>query len=316
MPSSIPPTTQSSSRSLRPGHQLTFLEDDQQTDDIVNVASVPLRSPFRYPGGKTWLVPRAKKWLRSQPSKPSVLIEPFAGGAIIGLTAAFEGLVERVILYELDPNVSAVWEMILGGDAEALANRILEFQVTLENVREILAKQFDSSSDMAFQTIIRNRMQHGGIMAPGASLIKTGEYGRGLASRWYPRTLAKRIREISTIRAKIKFKQCDSLAQLETHLDDDQAVFFADPPYTAGGITGKRAGSRLYKHSQLDHERLFKLMSRSKGDFLMTYDNAEDVRALATKFDFQCQCVAMKNTHHAKMDELLIGRSMAWLNDR
>jgi hypothetical protein len=24
----------------------------------VNVAAVPLRSPFRYPGGKTWLVPR------------------------------------------------------------------------------------------------------------------------------------------------------------------------------------------------------------------------------------------------------------------
>jgi DNA adenine methylase len=24
---------------------------------IVNVASVPQRSPFRYPGGKTWLVP-------------------------------------------------------------------------------------------------------------------------------------------------------------------------------------------------------------------------------------------------------------------
>lgn len=24
---------------------------------VVNVASVPQRSPFRYPGGKTWLVP-------------------------------------------------------------------------------------------------------------------------------------------------------------------------------------------------------------------------------------------------------------------
>ena len=28
------------------------------SDRAVNVASVPQRSPLRYPGGKTWLVPR------------------------------------------------------------------------------------------------------------------------------------------------------------------------------------------------------------------------------------------------------------------
>ena len=40
---------------------------------IVNVASVPQRSPFRYPGGKTWLVPRLRRWLSSLPSKPRIL---------------------------------------------------------------------------------------------------------------------------------------------------------------------------------------------------------------------------------------------------
>lgn len=32
---------------------------------VVNVASVPQRSPFRYPGGKTWLVPYVRLWLSS-----------------------------------------------------------------------------------------------------------------------------------------------------------------------------------------------------------------------------------------------------------
>ena len=54
--------------------------------DIVNVASVPHRSPFRYPGGKTWLVPRVRQWLASI-ERPHELIEPFAGGAIVGLSA-------------------------------------------------------------------------------------------------------------------------------------------------------------------------------------------------------------------------------------
>jgi hypothetical protein len=32
---------------------------------VVNVASVPHRSPFRYPGGKTRLVPQVPGWLRN-----------------------------------------------------------------------------------------------------------------------------------------------------------------------------------------------------------------------------------------------------------
>ena len=34
-------------------------------DRPVNVASVPQRSPFRYPGGKTWLIPHIRRWLTS-----------------------------------------------------------------------------------------------------------------------------------------------------------------------------------------------------------------------------------------------------------
>ena len=34
------------------------------SDRVVNVASVPQRSPLRYPGGKTWLVPHIRTWLK------------------------------------------------------------------------------------------------------------------------------------------------------------------------------------------------------------------------------------------------------------
>ncbi|MDQ5908308.1 MAG: adenine methylase, partial [Pseudomonadota bacterium] len=60
----------------------------------VNVASVPQRSPFRYPGGKTWFVPTFRKWIQSLDYKPDLLVEPFTGGGIISLTALFENLVE------------------------------------------------------------------------------------------------------------------------------------------------------------------------------------------------------------------------------
>jgi len=89
---------------------------------VVNVASIPKRSPFRYPGGKTWIIPQIRTWLGHFKSKRKLFIEPFAGGGIVALTAADEGLVDHVIMVELDPDIAAVWKTILEGDARALAD--------------------------------------------------------------------------------------------------------------------------------------------------------------------------------------------------
>ena len=145
---------------------------DLATAKIVNVATVPLRSPFRYAGGKTWLVPQARLWLKSLHPCPRELIEPFAGGAVIGLTAGFEELAEHVTLVELDADVGAVWQVILGEDGPRLAGSIVDFHVSLDNVKAILGREPRSTFDRAFATVLKNRTYRGGILAPGASLIK------------------------------------------------------------------------------------------------------------------------------------------------
>lgn len=75
----------------------------------VNVASVPQRSPFRYPGGKTWFVPTFRHWISTMRAKPAIIVEPFAGGGIISLTALFENLVQKAVMVELDEEIAAVW---------------------------------------------------------------------------------------------------------------------------------------------------------------------------------------------------------------
>ncbi len=99
---------------------------------------------------------------------------------------------------------------------------------------------------------------------------------------------------------------------LRDYASKSEAVFFIDPPYTAGG---KRAGSRLYKYYDLDHEHLFKVCESLKGDFIMTYDMAEEVKSLARQHGFEMKPIAMKNTHHAEMTELVIGRDLSWMPD-
>jgi DNA adenine methylase len=234
----------------------------------VNVASVPQRSLFRYPGGKTWLVPLFRQWMASLPEKPRILVEPFAGGGIIGLTAAFESLADEVLLVELDERVAAVWTTILDGHGEWLSQAILNFELTTASALQLLHSKPSNKKELALQTIVRNRTAHGGILADGAGVIKVGENGKGILSRWYPKTLSKRISAIQQVAHRIDFFQGDAFYVLEARKHESSATFFIDPPYTTGG---KSAGA-------------------------------------STK------PVAMKNTHHAEMKELLIGRDLTWLN--
>ncbi|MGI8744152.1 MAG: DNA adenine methylase [Bryobacteraceae bacterium] len=277
---------------------------------IINVASVPQRSPFRYPGGKTWLIPYIRQWLSSRSRKPHQLIEPFAGGAIVGLTVAFERLATFVQLIEKDEDVAAVWHTLLNtDDGTWLADRIVSFEFTPERVREELDRPGSRLCvrERAFKTILRNRVQRGGILAQGAGVMKEGENGRGMASRWYPETLHKRIMAILEVKSCITFQQGDGLQAIRDSARQPHVAFFIDPPYTV-------AGRRLYTHNQMNHPELFESLAGAAGDFLMTYDDAKEIRDLACLHAFDTRLVPMKSTHHAEMTELIIGRDLSWLH--
>jgi len=160
----------------------------------------------------------------------------------------------------------------------------------------VLKRNTPDLREKAFQTILRNRVQRGGILANGAGLIKTGESGRGLNSRWYPETLARRIREINRQKDRMTFVEGNGFDLIEEHAADAEAAFYIDPPYTV-------AARRLYKVWQIDHAKLFEAMAACRGDFLMSYDNTAEIVALAKKHGFESRPIAMKSTHHAKMTE-------------
>lgn len=289
------------------GEQLTIFELSEvkrQQTKVVNVASVPQRSPFRYPGGKTWLIPKVREWLKQEKGVEE-LIEPFAGGGIVSLTAAFENLAKHITMVELDEEVAAVWEVILNGKNEWLANKILSFELSHENVNNELANPKKEIKDLAFCTILKNRVFHGGIIAKGSGMLKHGENGKGIASRWYAKTLADRIKAINYIKHKIEFLQTDAFKIIEENSSNKNAYFFIDPPYT-------KAGKRLYTHFDIDHEKLFYLTSRIKGKYMLTYDDTVEIRALANKYNLNFRTIPMKTTHHLEKNEIIISDSFDW----
>lgn len=269
----------------------------------VNVASVPHRSPFRYPGGKTWLIPTVRKWLNQAECKH--LIEPFAGGGIVSLSAVFESLAQHATMVELDEQVAAVWEVLFSEDNKWLSDKILTFDLTRENANAELTKENKDTKDMAFCTILKNRIFHGGILARGSGMIKKGENGKGISSRWYAKTLAKRMNEIDLIKHKIDFYRKDGFEVIEKNLDDKNAWFFIDPPYTV-------AGRRLYTYFEMDHEELFRLSSKIRGRFMLTYDDTEEIRGLAKKYDLKFRTIPMKTNHHLRKQEIIVSDNFDW----
>src|SRR4030042_6711041 len=83
------------------------------------------------------------------------------------------------------------------------------------------------------------------MLAEDDSVLKHCENGKGIKSRWYPQTIARRIRTIADIRERIEFIQGDGLQAIHSYNSLRRAVMFIDPPYTAAG---KKAGTRLYKY--------------------------------------------------------------------
>ena len=270
----------------------------------VNVAAVPQRSLLRYPGGKTWLIPHIRAWLAGVEPAPKLFIEPFAGGGIASLTAVMEDLAERCLMVEIDHDVAAFWHAVLQHGDE-MARRIEKFVPTRESIDALTSRSPENVLEHGFRTLVLNRTRRGGILAAGASLARAGENGKGVASRWYPETLTRRLEAIAEHSSRINFCEADGMKFLEVASDmfDSNAVAFIDPPYTVGG---KRAGSRLYAHNEVDHARLFEMLADRRLEFLMTYDASGEAVELVGRYKFHAVRVMMKNTHHNWMPEMVI----------
>lgn len=263
-------------------------------------------SPLRYPGGKIWLRPWIRQWL----SKPvDRLIECFGGGANVTLTAIWEGLATRATLIELDPDVASVWKAILNGKAGWLSDKIEAFKLNRKNVLAELDISARAEHTRAWKTLLRNRVSHGGILAPGAGLLRRGEDDNGIRSRWYPEALVARIEEINKIRTKIRFIEGDGLAWLENYKrrrGSGTVAFFIDAPYST-------VGERLYTFGEIDHERLFRVAAKLPGRVLMTYHDAQEIRKLSKQFNFRVRRVDMLNRQNSEKTELLISKNFDWL---
>ena len=101
--------------------------------------NMKVKSKYFDKNSKTWFIPQIYKWIRSLHFTPKIFFEPFAGGGIVSLTVANEGLADHVVMVEIDNEIAAVWKTVFYGDVEWLMHRIISFNMNIENVNYVLS---------------------------------------------------------------------------------------------------------------------------------------------------------------------------------
>jgi DNA adenine methylase len=265
-------------------------------------------SPLRYPGGKSWLTPTIRTWLSSH-TRISTFVEPFAGGANVGLFVLANGLADRLVLVEKDKDVLDIWHSVLN-EPNALSSKIMSFTPDQLNLERILTSTPTNRVDRAFKTLLRNRVARGGVLSESGGMLRRGENDLGVFSRWYPATLIHRIQCIAALSEQIELRAGDGLATLSEMAMSSNVAFLIDPPYS--GI-GKAAGNRLYSCWEIDHWKLFELCEVLKSPFLLTYEDTIEVEMLAMAHSFNSGRIPMRNSHNTEIFELLISKDLDWM---
>jgi DNA adenine methylase len=246
-------------------------------------------TPLRYPGGKARLAPFVKTLLRLNNLGDAHYVEPYAGGASVGLALLLGEYVTRIHMNDLDRSVYAFWYSVLN-ETDALCRQIKKARLSVEEWRRQRAVQERAREvsllELGFSTFYLNRTNRSGIICSGGIIggfRQTGQWK--LDARFYRDGLIKRIERIADYRDRISLYNCDAADLLGLLLPalPTKSLLYLDPPYYVKGK--RRLYANFYEHG--DHVQIAALLKRAKRPWLVSYDDVPEIRGLYDRFRYR-----------------------------
>lgn len=240
-------------------------------------------TPLRYPGGKSQLTPLILDLLKANDLFYGEYAEPFAGGAGIAVKLLLNGYVHRIYLNDFDPSIYAFWHSLLN-DTDAFCEMIEGVDVTMDEwhrQRHIYFSDTQNKLERGFSALFLNRTNRSGILKAGVigGLKQEGAYK--LDCRFNKKGLIHKVRRIANKADQVELSNLDAVEFIETILPGTakNTLVNLDPPYF-------KRGQELYTNAYDpdDHADLAKRVKRLKRRWIVTYDDAEEIRALYKKF--------------------------------
>lgn len=242
-------------------------------------------SPLRYPGSKRRLAPYIERVLSRNHLRPALYVEPFVGGGSVALHLLQQGLVDRTILIDRDPWVASFWQTVFR-DTDWLVNQIENAQVTLDTWRHLKRGQPAKRRERAWTCLFLNRTSFSGILEDGAGpLGGVDQQSQYPIDCRFPRTtLIARIQEIAQFRDNVAGIWCCSWkegmarirrGQADGRFPRERLFYYFDPPFF-----DKADGLYRFCFADSDHRSLRDALLALQDSWVLSYDSAEQVRAL------------------------------------
>jgi DNA adenine methylase len=261
-------------------HHFTLILEDKNSEEIIdNPSHIKFSkriSPYRYPGGKSKIIPYLYSHLQKEKSKK--LISPFTGGGSFELAMLDAGIVEELHMNDLDTGVYSLW-WIIKHMPFVLVERL---QSIVPNHKDYFIAQSIIKSDYqgvdiveaAWASLLVNRLAYSGVSKANPLGGKKGSK-EALLSRWNPAELIRRIEKIHSMSHRIEITQENAVNLIEESYWLDDATIFIDPPYI-------HKGKDLYHcyYTEEDHRELSYLLNTlycgfPGADLVVTYDYNE-----------------------------------------
>ncbi len=264
-------------------------------------------SPLRYPGGKAHRIEIVKKALDEANLQRNIyFIEPFAGGAGIGLKLMQTRKIHYLILNDIDYRIAAFFTAATK-DANNLISAIEQIPVTVAEWRrqsKLINEPNCSILKTAIATLFLNRTSRGGILGAGCigGLKQDGNYL--IDARFNKKRIIEQITAIAYYGARIIVTNLDAIQIIKKYnnpVETGHSFFFIDPPYVT-------QGKALYKHfyNSRDHYKLSKFLEKVTIPFLLTYDNHPTIKELYRKFSTSILEATYSASVHKNDEELII----------
>lgn len=238
-----------------------------------------IRTPLRYPGGKTRLAGFLERVILAGGWSGCTYMEPYAGGAGSALSLLHDGVVSRIIINDLDPAIHAFWTAITQHSDEFFALYDLT-AVTLDEwkIQREIYRDADASDPVAlgFATFFLNRTNRSGVMNAGVigGQAQAGRYK--IDARFNRESLRQRLSWVAAVSDRITVTNRDGLELLDECLELEGIFSYIDPPYFD-------KGSFLYMNSLCaeSHGALAAVLRRERqGKWILTYDDVPAIRSL------------------------------------
>lgn len=241
-------------------------------------------SPLRYPGGKSRLSNFIRLVIQNSNLQNCTYIEPFAGGAGVALSLLLNGIVERIVINDLDKAIYSFWRAIKQ-EPFRLIEKIEETPITIEEwykQKHIYMSSTKYSLDLAFATLFLNRTNRSGILTAGpiGGYAQSGEWK--LDVRFKKEALIDKIIMLSKHKSKIIVYNKDIISLINNYIPKfgSNVFIYFDPPYY-------NKGQQLYKNflTPKDHQKIRnEIVENVNVPWIVTYDDVTEISNLYSTY--------------------------------